>query len=248
MDRLSLSDTHQHVLKFGVDIYPPIEIASDRTRLNLFFEEVRAQIPDYCDEVRASDTEFRISKSFRRQNLTHPTAKIDTFVLTPRGPVFIFPVLLPLIGPVQDDEQIRSGFRKAYGVFNSALPGHKSLRLGVVREVVFHTGKTSFLDRITGRSTFGNSELKRAGLITLYRDDSCNIRISLDVGDVQKSMQLPGGKVVTEDAGFAVTVALDVNNIEFKPLDDVEFDQIITKALELWPDQMLEYLQENDDK
>ena len=245
MSEVSIADVAQHVVKFGIDIYPQIDIAADRTRLNMFFEQARERHPELYEQLLASDTEFKVSKQFRRRpEVARPSASADTFVLTSRGPVFIFPLRLPVIGATSLEGQYMDLFREMRSLFQAALPGRKSLRIGLIRELIFDFGQAPCLDLLTSQDEFAGARLGDGGSVFHYVDDECNVRIKFELGEATKSVQLPVGQTVTEKAGFALFVHFDVNSREIRPLEDADIEGVLDRATSLWPDELLKFFRE----
>ena len=244
--QLSMEDLEQHVVKFGFDIFPPIEISSDRTRLNLFYEEVRERFGELYDQLLASDTEFKISKRFRKDaGIEGRSLGVETFVLTQRGPVFIFPLLLPepVLATGLEDNYLEK-FQQLQELFFSLLPGRKRMRVGLIRELIFATGDTPCHSMLTDRSTFAGGEIRGGNALFAYRDAKCNVRINFSLVEATKQTQLLVGTTVSEPAGYGLLVSLDVNNTDIRPLEDADIEDVLTRATSLWPDELLRYLNE----
>jgi hypothetical protein len=240
---VGLDDLQLHVVKFGIDLYPPLEIASERTRLNLFYEEASQRWPELFEQLLSSNTQFEIAKGFGSPPSTR--AKITTFMLTPRGPVFIFPLALPPpVGATGLEGAYFDRFAAVRALFSGALPGRKCLRIGLVREIIFATGATGCHALLTPVSKFAGAELSGGECLLLYRDAKCNVRIKLQPVEAVRTTQLPVGTRISEPAGHALRVELDVNNVEVRPLEDADIEEVLTRARSLWPDALLEYLNE----
>ncbi len=242
----SEGDLQLHVAKVGLDIFPPIELRSERTRLNMFYEEAVRRWPNLFDGIHATDTEFKIVREFREHPDRHgPKVSLDTFVLTQRGPVFVFPLLLP--EPV-GDTGLGTGylkqFREICELFLRAVPEKKIMRVGLVRELVFGTGATSCVNLLTSECSFAGADLMGGKSLVAYRDLRCNIRLEVEPIQVMKATQMPIGTRVEEPAGYGLRVRLDVNNCEIRPLDDADIDMVLDRATSLWPDALLKYLNE----
>jgi len=54
---LSTDDLAHHIAGFGMDVYPPIEISNERTRLNVFYEEARSAFPAIYGRLEAGGNE-----------------------------------------------------------------------------------------------------------------------------------------------------------------------------------------------
>lgn len=241
---LSLADVVQHVVTIGLDIHPPIEVRNERTRLNMFFEEVRERWPVVYEQATVGETEFKISKAFReRPGVQGPSFPLDSFVLTPRGPVFVFPLrLLDPVGPTNLEGRYRDIFTEVCKVLWSRLPGHKVLRVGLIREVLFLTGETDCISLVSGQSEWLGARLTGGQRVFQYQDDKCNIRLEFSPGRLGKVTQLPVGKKIEEPVGFGLKVKLDINNAEVLVLQDADIEEVLDRAVGFWPDQLLEYL------
>ena len=190
MDGISLSieDVVHHVATFGLDVYPPLEIQAERTRLNMFYEAAREQWPDVYEQLTAGDTEFKISKRFlRNPTIVGPAIPVDTFVLTPRGPVFAFPIRLP--DPVCEtglDATYCERFSQVRKAFLSGVLGRTILRVGLVREVVFSAGQTNLNGLLSKQSEWSGAKLVGGNRLIQYRDEKCNIRIEMRPCEIRK--------------------------------------------------------------
>ncbi len=244
---LNLDDICYHVVTLGMDIYPPVEIPSERTRLNMFYEEVRHRWDKLFDRLVASDTDFRISKEFRkRPGLEGPSQRVDTFVLNARGPVHIFPLVLPdPLGPTELADTYLEDFAQLRALFFRAVPDRAVLRVGLIRELFFMTGQTPCHGLMTDRTSFANADLVGGQLLFKYRDTKYNHNILIEPAPVTRTTQLQVGATVNEPAGYGVRVRFDVNNSYMqKPLDETEIRGVLDRATSLWPDDVLGFLRE----
>lgn len=246
MARLSLSqeDVVHHVATFGLDVYPPVEIGPERTRLNMFYEAARERWTHLYETLAVGETEFRISKHFRKDpQIAGPAVLFDTFVLMNRGPVFIFPLTLP--PPVESTDLEKEYVDRFYEVleaFSSAIPGRSFLRVGLVRELVFSTGEEQVTHLLTGQRSWADGELHGGERRVHYRDEQCNILLQFGPIQIRKSIQLPVGTRVEQREGYGLRVRLDVNNSEIRPLADADIKTVVDRALGLWPEHLLEYI------
>lgn len=249
MESLSLSvdDLCHHVVTFGVDVYPPVEIPSERTRLNMFHEEARERWKKLFDRLIQSETEFRISKGFRKHpEVAGPSTTVDTFVLTNRGPVFVFPLILPEpVGPTGLESSYLDDFRRLLGLLFDAVTKRAVMRIGLIRELVFATGTTTCQGLITDQSSFANAKLVGGRAEFKFRDDKYNHNLLVEPVTITRTTQLAVGIRVDEPAGYGVRVRLDVNNSDVqRPLDDAEIQGVLDRASSLWPDKLLEFVRE----
>jgi len=244
MDRSSLGirDLDLHVVKFGVDVYPTIEVAAERTHLNIFYEEASRRWPELYEELLSSNTQFEIAKRFGSAGAPG-SAKGQTFVLTPRGPVFLFPLFLPPpIGATGLEGDCLDKLADVRKLFFSSLPGRKCLRIGLCRELVFATGQDSWNELLTDKTEFANAQFVGGESLLAYRDAKCNVRVRLQPIEIARMRRLPVGTQIAEKAGRGLRVELDVNNADVRPLEDADMEEILTRATGLWPDALLDYL------
>jgi len=243
---LTEGDVIQHIVTFGIDVYPPVEIPKERTRLNIFYEEARSRHGDLFDQLVASDTTFRISREFRPQGpLGDPALRQETFALTNRGPVFIFPVRFPdPVGATGINEDPRERFETVRRLFFSAIAERKIMRIGMVRDLIFDTGEDPCRSVLSGKAEFAGAQLVGGSRLLSYRDAYCNLRIAVEPGAMLKTTKLPVGTEVTERRSYGLRVQLDVYNLQVKPLEDADIQQVLERATSLWPEKLLQYLQE----
>ena len=107
--KFSKNQIYAHTEKLGFDVRPIIEVKMERHKLTSFGEYLVDNFPDLFESLVTSANEFHI-----RKRLVFPgkgEADVQTFVLTRRGPVFVFPRLLSQLEEETDlrcaDEVIR---------------------------------------------------------------------------------------------------------------------------------------------
>src|SRR3972149_6920051 len=130
----------QHVVKYGVDVRPAIDIKDDKTKLQDYCNWLIEQFPQAFETIIAGPRELRVQKTFFLAG--GKQVELSTFLLTARGPVFTFPQRL-FINEVQDivisdKEKI---FRKALDQLRSIFADVMVPRVGVINEIVFDTGE-----------------------------------------------------------------------------------------------------------
>lgn len=241
---LGTSDLLSHVIKIGIDTYPPIQISIEQTKLGTFADEARNRWPQLFDKLESSSSEFIMSKVFRGRHDSGGTTAYPTFVLAPRGPVFAYPLLLPPpIGATgSSEDEYMELFPDLRDTFLRSVGGRDCLRIGLVRELLFNTGETSCMGLLARETSFANADLRGGKCLYLYRDDRCNVRITIEPGEIGTTTQLPVGQTVTQKKGQGLKVELDVNNLQLHALDEAEIEDVLTRARGLWPGRLLEYL------
>lgn len=243
---LSLTDLCQHSVTFGMDIYPPIEIPQERTRLNMFYEEASQRWNGLFDRLVTSDTEFRISKKFQKSpEVAAPSYSIDTFVLTNRGPVFVFPLLLDEpVGDTGLEETCLDRFKEIHELFFQAIPNRRIMRVGLIRDLIFNTGSAPCQELIAEQTSFAEAKLMGGKAVFKYRDQKHNHNILVEPMSRVRTTQLAAGPTVNEPAGYGVHVQLDVNNsVMQRALEESDIQEVIDRATSLWPDKLLEYIE-----
>ena len=244
---LGVGDLCQHVVTFGVDVYPPVEIPGERTHLNLFHEEARQRWGKLFEGLTQSDTEFRMSKGFRNQSgVQGPSCNVDTFVLTHRGPVFVFPLILPEpVAATGLEDTYLDDFRSLLQLFFRAVTRRAVMRVGLIRDLVFSTEATDCQALLAYQESFANARLTGGRSELKFQDDRYNHKILIEPVTIMKSERLPVGTQVDERTGYGVRVRLDVNNSDVqKPLAETEIEGILERASSLWPEKLLEFLHE----
>lgn len=241
--QLTTNDIIQHVVKIGIDTYPPVDIAVEQTKLGVFSDEVRSRWPELFDRMESSSTDFVISKAFRAKSDSRTTAMAPTFGLTPRGPVFIAPLQLPPpMGEVGSEDEYMDLFPELRQTFLSSVGGRDCLRIGFVRELVFDTGQVPCHGLLCQQESFAGAQLKGTKSLCGYRDEQCNVRITIESAEIARTTRLPIGQSVTQEQGHGLKVELDVNNHELRALDEGDMETVLSRARALWPEALLEYL------
>lgn len=244
--QISESDLFHHVIKFGVDVYPPVDISESRVKLNLFYEETHSRWPELFASLSTSDTRFEISGTYSAKSGKGVKAQAPTFVLTPRGPVMFFPLLLPPpIGDTGVANIFIERFREVSDMFCALLGNLQRMKVGLVRELVFQTGKQSPLPMITPVKYLAGASLAAASNRFTFHDDMCAVILKMDHVEVHKSQPGPAGQQMVVNMGHGLQVELDVNNRVLKPLTDGEVTLILERASGLWPKALVQFLNSN---
>lgn len=237
---ISVSDIKQHIVQVGIDVYPQVTIPDERTRLNLFFEEARATFPKLCRRLTTSDNEFRISGNFSDDATKN--VQLDTFVLTSRGPVIMVPLHVPGIGETSvagQYQELSDGLRD---LFFRCIPERKIMRFGMVRKVVFETGNDTSLGVLRAPTSFNSAALVGGRCSLLYRDDRCNVRITIEPLEAEETVQVAGAQL-KQHKGYGLGVMLDVCSNEIRAQNPTDITSVIERAESLWPDPVLTFIQ-----
>ncbi len=235
----------QHIVKYGVDVRPPIVPEQEKTKLQDYCNWLIEQFPEVFETLLSGPKQLQIQRTFELAD--GKRIQIPTFVLTTRGPVFTFPQRM-YINQVHDLEITQHGkiFRKAIEELRAIFADRRVPRVGVVNEFVFDTGQVNSLEIIT-------SNLKS----DLWRQRAKNLRIIIEVPTEDKNINLEikptylkhtvNGKVHTEDIRFGIIVNVDINNRQIREsLTRAEITDICAFADDYIPEELIRFLNNED--
>ena len=233
----------QHMVKYGVDIRPPIVLTQDKTKLQDYCNALIEQFPQVFETLIAGPKQLRVQKTFLLSN--NKRAEMPTFVLTVRGPLFTFPQRLYIDG-VQDLDipQKDKIFRKALDELRSKFIDRAVPRVGVVHEFVFDTGQVDSVQILA--SIFKND---------VWRQRTKNLRILLETPTEDKNVNVEirptqlrriargGGNAPAQEMGFGIIVNVDINNRKIKgDLTSSEVRDIVAFANDYVPEELIRFL------
>ena len=233
----------QHMVKYGVDIRPPIVLTQDKTKLQDYCNALIEQFPQVFETLIAGPKQLRVQKTFLLSN--NKRAEMPTFVLTVRGPLFTFPQRLYIDG-VQDLDipQKDKIFRKALDELRSKFIDRAVPRVGVVHEFVFDTGQVDSVQILA--SIFKND---------VWRQRTKNLRILLETPTEDKNVNVEirptqlrriargGGNAPAQEMGFGIIVNVDINNRKIKgDLTSSEVRDIVAFAGDYIPEELIRFL------
>ncbi len=247
MEKLHIgaSDVVAHTVTFGVDVYPSIDIYAERTRLHMFYEEARSQLGELYTKLTESDSQFEVSHEFRKGRGGSPaTASTEVFVLTNRGPVFKFPILIPETGDTGLAADYVELFHQSRQLFLKHLPGRVCLRVGMVREAVFNTGRTQPFQVVARAHEIQGATMVGGMLGMGFIDPQCNVRLELQTVQFGQITQVAGGHPIAKAVGNGLGMLLDVNNREVRTLTEGDIETILARAHSFWPDSIVEFINE----
>jgi hypothetical protein len=233
----------QHIVKYGVDIRPPIVLEQDKAKLQDYCNALIEQFPQVFETLVAGPKQLRIQKTFVL--LDNKRAEMPTFVLTVRGPLFTFPQRLYIDG-IQDLDipQRDKIFRKALDELRAKFIDRAIPRIGVVHEFVFDTGQVDSVQILA--SSFKND---------VWRQRTKNLRILLETPTEDKNVNVEirptqlrriargVGNVGAQDMGFGIIVNVDINNRKIEgDLTSAEVRDIVAFANDYVPEEMIKFL------
>lgn len=242
--KISLEDLEHHVVKYGLDVFPPPDMRDDMTHAQDLFRSLREEWPDLYQDLSLSPerNEFRIEAAFSGKG---KTARFPTLVFTRRGPVFAYPRRFPEpIGQLLHKADLDDIFWKSFRLLRKNFPTIQVLRLGLVNEAVFNTRTTNFVPYLASRfGSFPGTKIVGGNVSLTFRDDRCNVRVKLETVEIRRQVQTAAvGRVASEEINFGLQVSLDVNNAEIRPQNESDILLTLERSHCLWPEALLQFI------
>ena len=238
----SESDISQHIVKYGVDIRPPIQPGQVREKLQDYCNWLIERFPEVFETLLSGPDKTVVQKTFFTGG--GKRAELPTFAMTRRGPLYTFPVRL-FIENVEDFDIPGKNkiFRSALDKFKETFVG-RIVRVGVVHEMIFDCGNINPVDVIANAIS---KEVWREGIknIRIHLEnpgDGCNVNIDLAPAYAQRLVPSPTGSK-RRNVGFGISVRLDINNQ--KATEDLDKDMvaaILAFAEDYVPDKLVKFL------
>lgn len=240
--QFSKDDISQQVVKYGVDIRPPISVIEERAKLQQYCDRLIGLFPQAFETLIAGPGQMQVQKTFVLND--GKKVGLPTFVLTARGPVFTFPVRM-FIDEVRDIEigDKDKMFRKALDGLRNTFIDRKVPRIGVINEIIFDTGE---LDSLQILASNLKNEIWRERLKNL------TIRLQAPVGDKNINIEIRptlarrlGKPAADVEAGmrFGLIVNVDINNRQLKEdMTTAEINDILAFAGDYIPDELIRFL------
>lgn len=229
---------NQHVETIGIGVRPPIDIRAERVEIQELYNRLSEEFPKLFESLVQSPQEFRIQKAIPIPGKGR--IEITTFTITPGGPVFTFPRILP---DFDEDfvwtKDLNADVIKCLGILRRHLPTLKFVRIGKVRELVFGSEANNSNDII--RERFGKSIPPDSTELTIgwnEADSDYNRKILISAVRrhnlvVQNAGGSGTGRLEPTDE-FGIKVVLDINNRRLdKHLEGDEL-QIILHHADTW--------------
>ena len=242
----------QHVEKCGIDVRPAIEIQLERQRIQEFYNVVSERFPDMFESLLQSPKQFQIKKQLpitaQKGNI-----EVTTFVLTPRGPVFIFSRKIAGL----DDEfswtsDVNGRVVECLEILRGFFPGVNFIRVGKIHELIYGCGDENSAEIVRARFTPNiASEATEVGIAWNEPDEEFNRKFQIAAVEGRSvTMANVGGVPVQQVAPariFGIKVNLDVNNASVgQHLDSERIKAILDHADEVFRNRLPEVLTEAD--
>lgn len=237
----------QHVVKYGVDMRPPVLPEQDRTKLQDYGNWLVEQFPEVFETLLLGPRELRVQRTFLLPNAKR--IELPTFVLTNRGPVFTFPERLYIDRPhelsVPDKDKI---FRKAFDELRARFAERAVPRVGVVHEFVFDAGFINSLDIVVSnlKNDLWRQKVKNLRIMIEAPTDDKNVNIEIRPTHLQRT-GVPGTTLTQEDTMFGVIVNVDINNRHVSgDLTKAEVTDVLAFASDFVPEELIKFLNNED--
>src|SRR6516165_9095134 len=182
---VSEEDVVEHTEIYGVDLLPPFEVPMEMTRATIYFSELKKRWPKIYDNLTiGQNVGVTATLDFEDgHKIPYPTLTINN-----RGPIFNFPHRLGIFGRKehanlagQDTIEV---FKEAFALFLNTWTGRQVLRVAIIRNIVFATGKTDCTNWL-GRAVlqFDSRNLSAAQCQLVYKDEF--FQYMLNIGTAQ---------------------------------------------------------------
>lgn len=233
----------QHIVKYGVDMRPPLSPEQDRTKLQDYGNWLVEQFPEVFETLLLGPRELRVQRTFILPNAKR--VELPTFVLTSRGPVFTFPSRLFIDRPHEIDipEKDRI-FRKAFDELRARFVDRTVPRVGVVHELVFDCGFLNSLDIVASGLKYDlwRERAKNVRILMETPAEGKNVNIEIRPTYLQRTGQ-SAGPAATDDAKFGIIVNVDINNQQIAhDLTKAQVTDILAFASDHVPDDLIKFL------
>jgi hypothetical protein len=235
------NDISQHIVKYGVDIRPPIVPKQEKEKLQSYCNWLIEHFPEAFETLLSGPEKTIVQKTFLAGD---KRIELPTFAMTRRGPLYTFPVRFLVQNAEDFNIPARNKiFRSAIDKLIETFVG-KIVRVGVVHEIIFDCGNINPVEIIASAMS---KERWREGLRNIRihlenPENGYNINIDLAPAYAQQVIQSPAG-TKRKNIGFGISVKLDINNQKMtEELDKDMVAAILAFAEDYMPDKLVKFL------
>jgi hypothetical protein len=235
----SKTKIEEYTEKVGVDIRPVIEFRLDREKLFDIGQKLVDKYPNLYESLTQSPTDFRISKKFIFPGKGE--AEITTLAITQRGPVFIFPHKIAVLGEEIELNDVYDIAAECIKIFHNIFPKKKLLRVGLVTEYIFDTADLDSTKLIAERFTKVHVVPQEIMLSINCPTDDHNRKIQIEaLRKLEPMSEIPGRM---ETKGYGVKVMVDFNNREMtRDLNPGDILRILHEGKQYNQEEIYEFL------
>ncbi len=232
----------QHIVKYGVEIRPGINLELERTKLQDFANCLIDQFRGVFETLLSGPQQFNINKAFKLDG--GKQAQLSTFVVTARGLVFTFPERL-FLGVPQDLElgEVDSMFLEAMGQLRRRFSDKVITRINLTHELILNTDQESSLDIAASylASSRWKEGLRNMRILLESTHNGKNVAI-----EIKPTFQSPAGKPPAgpvEDAKYGMIVVANLNVVcAEKGVGRTEIQDLQAFSEYFIPQELLNYL------
>ena len=218
-----------HVEKIGLDVRPIIEHKLEESHLYSLYKDLVDKYPNLFESLLKSPSDLQI-----RKKMVFPgKGELDvcTLGITPRGPVFMIPRKLSIVGEETDIGDILDIAIMCVDIFRKNFPHKTICRVGHVNDYVFTLGtepSVSFLaERFTRMTVPQNGELHIR--VNMPTDDYNRV---IQLQPVVKKQPMPNIPEAEDVKAYGLSVSVDFNNSDMtKSLDNDDIRAVIQDSM-----------------
>jgi len=228
----------------GLDVRPALDVRAEGEKLFNYASYLRDTWPRVYENIVQGPGKFVVTKQFVFPGKGE--IETQTFTITPRGPVFMFPRMFGMFQEETDLPACGDVVLDAMEEFRKVWPVCKHIRLGVIRTYVLDCREEDPLEMIAGR--FMRLEAPKEGDLRIRinrREGGYNRIIELEV--VEKyGMEPPG---VPRHITDKLKVKADFNNDDMSAdLGREELAQILVKGRSFCETDVFRFLNREEDE
>ncbi len=229
-----------HVEKIGLDVRPIIEHKLEESHLYSLYKDLVEKYPNLFESLLKSPSDLQI-----RKKMVFPgKGELDvcTLAITPRGPVFMIPRKLAIVGEETNIGDIIDIAIACIDIFRKNFPHKTICRVGHVNDYIFTLGtepSVSFLaERFTRMTVPPNGELN----IRVNRPTDDYNRV-IQLQPVVKKQPMPNIPDAEDVKAYGLSVSVDFNNRDMtKSLDNDEMRAVIQDSIRYNERELYDFL------
>ncbi len=230
----------QHMVKVLVEIRPPLNPATDRSKLQDYANWLIETHPEAFETLVASPQQIRVNKGFGAGGRT---AEVATFVMTPRGPLLQFPQRLYVGRPidietVNTDAIVSSALSRLGTEWFDRIAG----RVCLSHEMIFHMGDQPSLEVVKANL----SKERQTSEITNVRVGMEMVRdnkvLGYDIRPAYLSPNPPQAQSGGGHYGVLVNLEIRVTGVGKQGVSREQIDDLLAFSRYYVPTEMVEFL------
>lgn len=238
--QITKSKIEDHIEKIGVDVRPIIEHKLEESHLYSLYRDLVETYPNLFESLLKSPSDLQIKKK-----MVFPgkgELDISTMAITPRGPVFVIPRKLSIVGEETNIGDIIDIAITCIDIFRKNFPHKTMCRVGHVNEYIFTLGTEPSVSFIAERFT----------RMTVPPNGELNIRVNAPTDDYNRVIQLqpvvkkqsmPNIPEAEDVKAYGLSVSVDFNNRDMtKSLDNDNIRAVIQDSIRYNERELYDFL------